>query len=64
MTLPPQKKLGGRARTLPKIKCGRKPESTYLRNGTKSLLLAALRVWELRNGHHSYSMADRIKANI
>jgi hypothetical protein len=49
---------------LPKKTCGRQPESTYLRDGTKGLLLAALRVWELRNGHRSYGMAERIRANI
>jgi hypothetical protein len=55
---------GGKPRALPKKICGRKPESTYLRSNTKALILAACRVWELRNGHRSYGMADRIRANI
>lgn len=56
-------KGGGGPRALPKRRCGRKQVHVHL-GKTKGLLHAALRVWELRNGHVSYGMAERIRANI
>jgi hypothetical protein len=57
-------KGGGGPRALPKKRCGRKQVRNHHLGKTKGLLHAALRVWELRNGHISYGMADRIRANI
>jgi hypothetical protein len=56
-------KGGGGPRALPKKSCGVTPEPDRL-GRTKSLILAAIRVWELKKGHVSYGMADRIRANI
>lgn len=38
-------------RVMPKLRSGKKPMSTNLLKGTKKLLVAALRAWELRNGY-------------
>jgi hypothetical protein len=54
---------GGGPRALPKKRCGVPPEPDEL-GRTKSLILAAIRVWELKKGRVSYGMAERIRANI
>jgi hypothetical protein len=52
-----------RHRTLPKIRCGCKPLSTTLGRGTKSLLLAALTVWEIKQGIPQFPSAWTRKAD-
>jgi hypothetical protein len=38
----------------PKLRVGRKPMSTNLKPGTKQMILAAIRVWEIKNGIPHY----------
>jgi hypothetical protein len=41
-------------RVMPKLRVGRKPETTHLKPGTKAMILAAIRMWEIKNGIPHY----------
>lgn len=45
--------MNGR-RVMPKLRVGRKPETTNLKPGTKALIIAAVRIWEIKNGIPQY----------
>ena len=41
-------------RVMPKLRSGRKPLSTQIGRGTKQLILAAIRAWEIKHGIPHY----------